>query len=194
MKIYNTLVEQHIIVLNNIIKMLISRNILNSKLEEKYFKKMLTKLKSDHIIFTADNSDKVINLKFLTSRNITNKQAILKSINKNEHYIFVLETDKFVKYLKDYKRLTNIEIFQYEEFYLHIIDSILVPKHILLLENEKEELLNKLNCTLYQIPKISNTDRIVRHYNFPIDSICKIERLNESGKTITYRRIIQSYI
>ena len=41
---------------------------------------------------------------------------------KNEHYIFVLESDKLVKYLKDYKRLPYIEIFQYNEFYLNIID------------------------------------------------------------------------
>lgn len=191
MKIYNSPEEQHIIVLRNIVKMLISRNFLDIKMKDHYFKKIMNKLKSDSITFVSDNSDTKINLKFLNSQNIINKQTIFKSINKDEHYIFVLESVKLERTLKDYKRLPYIEIFQYNEFYLNIIDNILVPQHSLLSEDEKEELLTTLNCTLDQIPIIYNSDRIVRHYNFPIDSICKIERINETtGKTITYRRVM----
>ena len=187
MNINNTKIEQHIIVLHNIIKMLIDRKFLNESKKNIYFKEIKNRIKSDNITFESDNSEYKINIIFIYEHNSNKKY----SINSNQQYIFILKNQKLVKYIKDIKRLPNVELFIYHEFYLNVSEHILVPKFTLLTENQKYELLNNFNCTLDQIPKIFNHDRIIRHYNFPVDSICKIERTNESGtSSYEFRRVI----
>tara|TARA_B100000683_G_C12317522_1_gene485065 strand:+ start:140 stop:814 length:675 start_codon:yes stop_codon:yes gene_type:complete len=182
-------------VLQNIIHMLIDRKFLNTKNKQHYLTEIKKKITSEDISFNSDyDHPYIINIKFLTENNVGKKQNLVKILdytNKKNHYVLIVIDNKVNKFLKDFKRISNIEIFNYSEFFLNVTDHQLVPKHTILTQSEKEEVLKQYNCSIEQIPKLWKTDRIARHYNMQPGSICKIERISEvTGKAITYRHVV----
>lgn len=68
----------------------------------------------------------------------------------------------------------------------------LVPKHILLDEKEKEELLKKYGITLRQLPRILVTDPVIKILNGKPGDVVKIIRKSPTaGESIYYRIIIR---
>ncbi len=74
----------------------------------------------------------------------------------------------------------------------NIMENFLVPKHELISEDEKTELLNKYNINPKQLPKILSSDPIVKEMGAKVGDVIKITR-NEPGvgKTIYYRVVIK---
>lgn len=73
---------------------------------------------------------------------------------------------------------TNIDITKHE----------LVPKHELLTEEEKEELLKRYGVTITQLPRILISDPAIRGLNAKVGDIIKITRYSPTaGKSIYYR-------
>lgn len=67
----------------------------------------------------------------------------------------------------------------------------LVPKHVKLNDEEKKELLKKYNISLRQLPKILDTDPIVKLNNAKADDILKIMRKSKTmGEAFFYRVVI----
>ncbi len=64
----------------------------------------------------------------------------------------------------------------------------LQPKHVKLNEKEAHELLNKLNVSRSQLPKILSTDPALPE-GCSVGDIIKIER-QEEDKTSTYYRVV----
>ena len=64
----------------------------------------------------------------------------------------------------------------------------LQPKHFKLKPEEAKKLLEKLNITLLQLPKIKKTDAALPE-EADIGSIIKIERKNKD-KVISYYRVV----
>jgi len=67
---------------------------------------------------------------------------------------------------------------------------ILQPKHTKLNEKETEELLNKLNISKAQLPKILSSDAALPEDCIPGDVI-KIERKDEEGNVLYYRVVVK---
>lgn len=68
----------------------------------------------------------------------------------------------------------------------------LVPKHILLNENEKEELLELYKITLRQLPRISMNDHVVKTLDGKIGDVVKITRKSTvAGESVYYRVVIK---
>lgn len=68
----------------------------------------------------------------------------------------------------------------------------LVPKHILLNEKEKEELLKKYGITLRQLPRILVTDPVIKILNGKPGDVVKIIRKSPTaGESVYYRIIIR---
>ena len=67
---------------------------------------------------------------------------------------------------------------------------ILQPKHSKLNEKEAQELLDKLNISKSQLPKILLNDAAIRDQGFQIGDIIKIERKEEDKTNIYYRVVI----
>ena len=65
---------------------------------------------------------------------------------------------------------------------------ILQPKHSKLSEKDTNELLQKLNISKSQLPKILSTD-VALEGKFNIGEVIKIER-KEEDKTHTYYRVV----
>ncbi|MFH0710964.1 MAG: DNA-directed RNA polymerase subunit H [Candidatus Aenigmatarchaeota archaeon] len=66
----------------------------------------------------------------------------------------------------------------------------LVPKHILLNENQKEELLRKYNITLKQLPRILASDPVIKIINAQPGDVVMIERNSLTAGKIDYYRVV----
>ena len=71
-------------------------------------------------------------------------------------------------------------------------DHLLVPKHILLTEEEEKELLTKFNITKKQMPLILVTDPAIRKLNPKIGNIIKIIRKSQTASNALYYRAVIS--
>jgi DNA-directed RNA polymerase subunit H len=75
---------------------------------------------------------------------------------------------------------------------LEIDKHELVPKHILLTEKEKEELLQKYGISLRQLPRISIEDPAIKNLNGKIGDVIKIFRKSPTaGESVYYRVIVK---
>lgn len=68
----------------------------------------------------------------------------------------------------------------------------LVPKHIILNEQEKEEILKSYGITLRQLPRILVSDPVIKLLNGNPGDIVKIIRKSPTaGETVYYRVVIK---
>jgi len=75
-----------------------------------------------------------------------------------------------------------------------ILDNILVPKHIILSDEEANEVLKKLKVKPYQLPKIFITDPALKALNqkVKVGDIVKIIRGSPTaGESVAYRVVIE---
>ena len=66
----------------------------------------------------------------------------------------------------------------------------LVPKHILLTEREKEELLLRFGINLRQLPRISLEDAAIKEMNPKIGDVVKIMRKSVTAGESEYFRVV----
>jgi DNA-directed RNA polymerase subunit H len=66
----------------------------------------------------------------------------------------------------------------------------LVPKHILLSEEEKEELLKKYGITLRELPRILSSDPMAKVLNAKVGDVIKIIRESPTAGVSEYYRVV----
>lgn len=67
----------------------------------------------------------------------------------------------------------------------------LVPEHIKLSEEEKEEVMEEYDISLRELPKIKKSDPALRHLDVEQDDVIKIVRdSSTAGKAVFYRGVI----
>ena len=180
-KIEYNIKEQKSIILNNVIKMLIRRQLLDTdyKIEDND--------KSFIEIHTIDNE--LINIYNMNTKILSIDSQLNSFLNGNYHKIIITKevSKKLLKQIiNDYK---NVEVFLENEMLEDTPSKIFIPKHELLSKPEKEELLKTF--IFKNLPQIHSTDIMVRHFNANIDDIFRIIRPSiTSGKNISYRRVI----
>ena len=75
---------------------------------------------------------------------------------------------------------------------IDISKNELVPKHFVLSEKEKEELLKRYGITLKELPRILSSDPMVKKLGAKPGDVIKIERKSPTaGKTIYYRVVVR---
>ena len=73
----------------------------------------------------------------------------------------------------------------------NVLEHELVPDHILMTEEETQELLNKYKITRGQLPKIKSSDVVVKQINAKPGDVLKIIRKSlTAGKAVAYRLVI----
>jgi len=72
---------------------------------------------------------------------------------------------------------------------INIFENYLVPKHEIMTEEEKQQLLKKFNISLKQLPRIKERDPAVKAIGAKKGDIIKIER-KEGDKVIVYYRVV----
>ena len=74
---------------------------------------------------------------------------------------------------------------------IDITKSILVPKHILMKEDEVKDLLAKYNISSNQLPKISRKDPAIAGIGVKAGDVIKIIRQSQTaGKSFYYRMVV----
>lgn len=73
---------------------------------------------------------------------------------------------------------------------IDITKNDLVPKHIILTDNEKHELLNKYKITLRQLPRIFSNDTVIQNLGGKIGDVIKIVRKSSNAGESSYYRVV----
>lgn len=97
--------------------------------------------------------------------------SILKEVNKEEY--------------------KNVEIFLNKNMIFNITHHQLVPKHIILNDEEIKELLEKYSTTLNKLPKLLRTDPIAKYYGMKPNQVCKIMRKSPEVGDYPYYRLVK---
>ena len=83
-----------------------------------------------------------------------------------------------------------IECFKENELLVDKLEHVLVPKHELIEETEKKELLKIYKLKDSQLPKILSSDPIARYFGAKKGQVFKITRPSESSGCYIYYRIV----
>ena len=73
---------------------------------------------------------------------------------------------------------------------ISILKHFLVPEHVVLTDDEKKELLKKLEIVENQLPKILKNDAVVKEIGAKEGDVIKITRKSLSAGVATYYRIV----
>ena len=168
-------------------------------MEEIYFSKtILTAASSWAATVREKNKDstKKILVKFtLDKESITRQDIISIRTNINQMYddatsiIYILKNKPNTFVYKEVNTINmNDEIFLYTEVIFNRTKHRLVPKHVLLTEAEKKDLLLTYDCKDTQLPRMVTTDFVCRYFGAKPGDMFKIDRPSpSSGIYITYR-------
>lgn len=75
---------------------------------------------------------------------------------------------------------------------VNILDHVLVPRHRVLLVEEKEALLKKYNVKPSQLPKILSSDPVVAALGAKPGDVIEVTRKSPvSGATLAYRIVVE---
>ena len=120
----------------------------------------------------------------------------IKKLNDKNifHCILVIKgkiTPSAEKSLRELESTLTIEVFHEKELFVNITKHVYVPKHEILTNDEKKDLLKKYKVKDFQLPKILKGDAISRYLGLKRGQVVKITRKSETaGKYITYRLCI----
>ncbi|KAM0688305.1 hypothetical protein COBT_000444 [Conglomerata obtusa] len=84
----------------------------------------------------------------------------------------------------------NIEVFKEKELLFNVTKHELVPKHRVLNEIEKKEVLEGRRIKEYQLPKILKTDPVARYFGAKRGDVFEIQRKSETAGISLYFRLV----
>lgn len=188
--------QKNEIIIENFIKMLYNRNyFVNGNLNDliksgiKNFTNYETFVKYNNEVFHL----KIVPYKLNTIKKSEDIESFLNNyIDDKKIFTILPGSTKIEKQLLDYN---NTEVFNDVDLLVNIIDNNLVPKHILLSDDEAKNILIEYKINKENLPRIFSGDRIAKYYNVKPGQIVKIIRPSiTAGEEILYRVCINGKI
>jgi DNA-directed RNA polymerase subunit H (RpoH/RPB5) len=188
--------QKNEIIIENFVKMLYNRNyFVNSNLDDliksglKNFANYETFVKYNNEVFHL----KIVPYKLNTIKKSEDIESFLNShIDDKKIFAILSGSTKIEKQLLEYN---NTEVFNDVDLLVNIIDNNLVPKHILLSDEEAKNILIEYKINKENLPRILSGDRIAKYYNVKPGQIVKIIRPSiTAGEEILYRVCVNGKI
>jgi DNA-directed RNA polymerase subunit H len=73
-----------------------------------------------------------------------------------------------------------------------VTEHILVPKHEICSEEEKQQIFVRYKAAPNQLPRITARDPAIRHLSCKVGDLIKITRVSETAGNATFFRIVSS--
>lgn len=132
--------------------------------------------------------------KSFAKNDLKNNYAEIIEENGDTINVIIIIKDKIAAAVKtelEKNTYANLEIFTHNELIFNITKNYLVPKHILMNEEEKQEVYNKYNMKNNDhFQQILVTDPVAKYYAMRVGDLCKIIRSSpSSGVGISYRAV-----
>lgn len=135
----------------------------------------------------------------LDSKSFTKKDLVALKATMDEKYptnqmTVIIVQDKQTPQIT--KELLNDEYKSYEIFSMknlmfNITHHEIVPRHILLTQEESDLVLKQYQTTRSQLPKLLTTDPVAKYYGMKAGDICKIIRQSPMTGESYYYRILK---
>jgi len=81
-------------------------------------------------------------------------------------------------------------MYGYDKMSMDLLQHELVPKHEILSDEEKNELFTKLHITKNDLPKILDSDSVVKKIGAKKDDVLRITRTSSTAGTAIYFRLV----
>lgn len=196
--------ENRKIVLTNVIKMLTSRELLNSDNINKNIEKILNenpdkslysiKLDNPDLYYPKSDNTKVMYVKIINQKfiGITKNSLIAEFLISHKNYPKIIIVNSIPKKVISQVSIEHplTELFTEVEFMINIIDHILVPKHILLTVEESNKVLDEYKIKKKNMQKFFDNDPIARYYNAKIGRIFTIIRSSKTTTNVATHKIV----
>ena len=189
-------------VLTNVVKMLVERGVYPVDSLDKRIKDVLSIQSDDYIYDIGSGVDRQGKKLTYVCKIIPHKlSALAKSYglvefieaNKDKHKIIVVK-DINSKVLNHALSISNglTEIFLEQFLMINLVDHVLVPKHIVLSQEEVSEVFESYVVNKMTMPKILLSDPVSKYFNVKVGDVFKIIRPSEkSGFVPSYRYVIK---
>ena len=192
------------IVLENVIRMLTNRKLLDEKNLDDNIKKIQS-IDSDDLVYTIKldypeiyypNSDSTKNMYVkLLSQKVT---GVSKSSNIGE-FITIHKNHPKILVVTSITTTANdtirndypfSEVFLEKDLMIDKVKHISVPHHELLSDEDTKKVLDEYLVKKREMPKMFVTDPIARYYNAKVGQIFKITRPSETSGLAPYHRLV----
>lgn len=163
---------------------LIDESFINET-DEKYLTNMIDDIDSRIYVFFPQNAKVGV---------VTIRQYIEDMQKNNVNRAIIVVKDSITAFAKqvyiDASPYITIECFKENELYIDKLSHVLVPKHEIISETEKDELLRVYKIKEWQLPKILNSDPISKYFGARKGQIFKITRHSENSNEYIYYRLV----
>jgi len=161
--------------------------------------KLLEEEKLDHIVqyLVKDpaNDERVLIWCILSKETIGvhNIESLEKSMElKNAKRGIIIAQSVYTHAAGVGSKEKNIELISRDFPSFYLFDHILVPRHEILKEKDREDLLKKYKIKPYQLPKIKSSDPAARAIGARPGDVIKITRDSPTaGRYVSYRYVIE---
>mgnify|MGYP003687001585 CR=1 FL=1 len=188
--------EMKMLVVQNTLRMLKERKWLTDKEISKGVDEFkdninLQNLLLDNLSLKQKNK---ISIHFVTNKLFFKKLIYTDNIDlddEKDHVIIILtDKTKQLKIDKKLNRMNNVEIWIDRELYINYAEHILIPKHRLLSDEEKNKFLKEFKLNSIKMKLIDVKDMMARYLNAKLDDVIEILRPNEmSGIHYAWRLV-----
>lgn len=191
--------KQKTIILENIVKMLIERGVV-TKDYNSYISTVLSNLKDDDTCdITIDKPQSGDSSIYHIILLLDQKISTVTKTSMIGDYIYKTTTEHKIIIVNDItprarQSIQNnfplVEIFLKKEMMFNLIESIYVPKHIILSQEDANKVLSEYGLQKKDLPRIFVSDPVSRYYKASLGQIFRIIRPSETSGSSNYYRIV----